>query len=72
LDTKKKGDRYERNASALLQSKGYQIITTNYRFQKKEIDIICTKDDVLVFVEVKGGESTKYGDPVYRVDLWLL
>ena len=51
-----------------LRVNGYDIVVTNYRHGRKEIDIICAKDNELVFVEVKGGRSTAFGDPVYRVD----
>ena len=31
----------------------HEIVYTNFRFNKKEIDIIARKEDLLVFVEVK-------------------
>ena len=36
-----------------LKNKGLKIISRNWRSGKKEIDIICKDDNVLVFVEVK-------------------
>jgi putative endonuclease len=63
-----RGNRYEKAASEFLQTQGYRIITTNYHFGHKEIDIICLDGKELVFVEVKGGRSLEFGDPVYRVD----
>ncbi|MCK4856995.1 MAG: YraN family protein [candidate division Zixibacteria bacterium] len=62
------GHRYEKAAQEFLRNKGYQIITTNYRYKRKEIDIICSSGNELVFVEVKGGGSATFGDPVYKVD----
>ena len=64
----RRGREYEKLAVDHLRVNGYDIVATNYRHGRKEIDIICTKDNELVFVEVKGGRSTAFGDPVYRVD----
>ncbi len=64
----RRGRKYEKLAADFLRINGYDIVATNYRYGRKEIDIICTKDNELVFVEVKGGRSTAFGDPVYRVD----
>ncbi len=53
-----KGKYFEDKAVDFLSSNGYQIIDRNYYARKLgEIDIICKKDDVYHFVEVKSGES---------------
>jgi len=36
-----------------LKRQGYAIVRVNQRVHKGEIDIICTKDELLVFVEVR-------------------
>jgi putative endonuclease len=64
----RRGRKYEKLAEDYLRANGYDIVATNYRHGRKEIDAICVKDNELVFVEVKGGRSTAFGDPVYRVD----
>ena len=64
----RRGRKYEKLAVDHLRVNGYDIVATNYRHGRKEIDIICLKDNELVFVEVKGGRSTAFGDPVYRVN----
>jgi putative endonuclease len=64
----RRGRKYEKLAVDHLRVNGYDIVATNYRHGRKEIDIICTKDNELVFVEVKGGRSAAFGDPVYRVN----
>jgi putative endonuclease len=46
-------------ATKYLQENGYQIIDRNWRFHKKELDIVATKDDYLIVVEVKS-RSTDY------------
>ncbi len=40
-------------ASKFLRSKGYHVLSRNYLKPYGEIDIICTKDEVIHFVEVK-------------------
>jgi putative endonuclease len=64
----KSGRKYEKCAADYLQSQGYKIVATNFRRGRNEIDIIGAKNGELVFVEVKGGKSEEFGDPVYRVD----
>ena len=53
--TKKKaiGDLGEKIASKFLKKNKYKIIETNYSNKHGEIDIICTDNDYIVFVEVK-------------------
>lgn len=63
----RRGRKYEKLAVDHLCANGYEIVAANYRHGRKEIDIICAKDNELVFVEVKGGRSMAFGDPVYRV-----
>lgn len=53
----------EVEAQEYLKNKGYEIVATNYKNKIGEIDIICKKDGVLVFVEVKTRESLKFGHP---------
>ena len=48
-----KGKKSEEVAAEWLSDQGYEIVRTNFRYNKKEIDIIARQDDVLVFVEVK-------------------
>jgi putative endonuclease len=43
----------EQTVAAYLRSQGFSIIKCNYRIRGGEIDIIASKDDVVVFVEVK-------------------
>ncbi|WP_268848439.1 YraN family protein [Flavobacterium aestivum] len=46
-----------------LQKNGYDILETNWTFQKAEIDIIATKDEVLAIIEVKTRSSLEFGLP---------
>lgn len=62
------GARGEEEAASYLKNKGYKIIKQNFHFGKTgEIDIVASKDDVLVFVEVKTRYSDKYGDPLLSI-----
>ena len=53
----------ERLAVDFLISKGYKILTQNYRFKKAEVDILAQKDAYLVAVEVKTRSSETFGAP---------
>jgi putative endonuclease len=61
------GQEGERFALQHLINHGYTILRQNWRFSKAEIDIICKKDDHLVFVEVKTRSYTYYGQPAESV-----
>lgn len=62
--TKSSGDKGERIACEYLLSKGYIILERNWRISNLEIDIICSKEDFLIFVEVKYRKDAFFGDPV--------
>lgn len=61
MSTKTLGDSGEKLAVKLLEDKGYEILSLNYRTRYGEIDIIAFDKDTLVFVEVKLRTSTQYG-----------
>jgi putative endonuclease len=48
-----KGKKSEKFAAEWLSDQGYEIVYTNWRYDKKEIDIIAKEQKELVFVEVK-------------------
>jgi len=50
-------------AADFLQKNGYEILETNWVFQKAEIDIIAQKDTILAIVEVKTRTSADFGMP---------
>lgn len=52
-ERQKLGERGEHIALEYLLRKGYSLITRNYSTKDGEIDIICIKDSVLYFIEVK-------------------
>lgn len=54
----------EKIAEEYLREKGYEILETNWRFSKAEIDIIARdKDEMLVFIEVKTRSYDYFGAP---------
>jgi len=59
-----KGKIGENIASNYLRLRGFKIIEKNFKFGRSgEIDIICVKDNYLIFVEVKLRESILKGMP---------
>lgn len=57
------GQKGELIARRHLQEKGYILLEENWRFKKAEIDIICKKEALLIFVEVKTKSYDFYGKP---------
>jgi putative endonuclease len=53
----------EEMAVDFLQQNGYEILETNWTFQKAEIDIIAQKENILAVVEVKTRSSIDFGLP---------
>lgn len=60
---KKLGQQGEEIAVRYLQQAGYKILARNFRNRYGELDIICLKNSVLVFVEVKTRRSETFGSP---------
>ena len=61
------GKRGEELAIDFLQKQGFAIVLRNWRFKRYEMDIICEKDGVLHFVEVKTRRNDIFGYPEERV-----
>ena len=55
------GNKGEKEACKYLKKNGYEILERNYTKFFGEIDIICKKDDVIAFVEVKSRKNDDYG-----------
>ncbi len=58
----------EQIAENFLLKKGYVILHRNWRFEKKEIDLVAETNGLLVFVEVKTRSRTDFGFPEEAVD----
>jgi putative endonuclease len=61
--SKSLGKRGEEEALNYLKNKGYEIIRTNFRYDRAEIDVIARDRGVLVFVEVKTRRVGSLGEP---------
>jgi len=64
---KKLGNRGEREAEEYLQTKGYRILSRNFRMGRGEIDLICRKGMELVIVEVKSVRGHVYENGIERL-----
>ena len=53
----------EEMAVEYLQKNGYDILETNWIFQKAEIDILAKKENILAVVEVKTRSTVDFGLP---------
>lgn len=63
----KTGKQGEAQALAYLQEKGYEILATNWKHRRAEIDIIAKDKKTLVFVEVKTRRDDYFGKPEVSV-----
>lgn len=58
----------ERQAALYLKKSGYNIVFQNYRQKWGEIDIIASKGNFIIFVEVKQRKSVLFGTPGQAVN----
>jgi putative endonuclease len=63
-----KGRRSERLAAGYLRARGYRIWKTNWRWGKRELDLITLHRNELVIVEVKSRIDNAVNDPSEVVD----
>ena len=62
LDSKSSaGERYEREAEALLKANGLRLVERNWLCRFGEIDLIMQDGTTLVFVEVRQRNSVRFG-----------
>lgn len=59
------GNEGEKLAREYLLSKGLTFIVSNYRYSRKEIDLIFAdkKHKILIFIEVKTRHNKSFGEP---------
>ena len=67
MNTHRAGVRFEAAAAAWLEHHGWRVLERNVRFQRREIDLIVRRGDIVAFVEVKGRRDASYGRPVEAV-----
>lgn len=51
-------------AAAHLAGRGWRILARNWRFHRKEVDLIAERDGVVAFVEVKARGARGLGHPL--------
>lgn len=66
------GKKGEDIAADYLRKHGYRILERNFKKRYGELDIICLKDKILVFVEVKTRIGHAFGKPEEAVTPWKL
>ena len=59
----------EKLAADFLIKSGYEILERNWRFERKEVDIIARKDKIIAIVEVKTRSTDYFGLPEESVTL---
>ena len=64
----RRGELGEQAAKKHLQREGLKFLTTNFRSQRGEIDLVFRDDDCLAFVEVKTRSSEDWTRPAAAVD----
>ena len=57
------GSRGEEIAERTLLAQGYRILERNWRFKHLEVDLIASDGNILVFVEVRTRNDSRYGQP---------
>lgn len=50
-------------AARFFRSRGFRVLGRNERLPGGEIDLICRRDDLVVFCEVKTRRSAYFGQP---------
>jgi len=68
VNLRQKGNFYEELAARYLKAKGYEILARRYRSRSGEIDLVAKDGGTIVFVEVKGRQTTRFGLPQEAVD----
>jgi uncharacterized protein (TIGR00252 family) len=67
--TREVGRKGEGAAVRFLESLGFEILETNYRWKRAEVDVIAREGERIVFVEVKTRTGDSFGGPESAVDL---
>jgi putative endonuclease len=62
-----RGANYEHIAVGLLEAAGLRVLERNFRCKLGEIDIICSRESQLVFVEVRYRSNPRYASPAGSV-----
>ncbi|MDR5710206.1 MAG: YraN family protein [Armatimonadota bacterium] len=69
MDRRRIGSGAEEVAADLLRRTGYRILDRNVRFRFGELDLVCEREGIVVFVEVKARFGDARGHPLEAVTL---
>jgi putative endonuclease len=58
----------EQLAAELLQRSGWHVVHRNWRFQRREVDLVVRRGDLIAFVEVRARRTGRWGHPLETVD----
>jgi putative endonuclease len=61
------GRQAEQRAAEFLESRGWTVLHRNWRWRRKEIDLIARRGDLVAFVEVKARQRSLYGHPLNAI-----
>ena len=50
-----------------LKKQGYYVLSRNFRTKYGEIDIICKKNDLIIFIEIKSRYNYNHGSPIEAI-----
>jgi putative endonuclease len=67
VNTRRTGDLGERIAAAYLALRGYEILDKNYRFARREVDLVARHGGSIVAVEVKLRRGKRFGSAAEAV-----
>lgn len=57
----------ERAAERYLVARGWRLLARNYRFGRREVDLVATRGGVVIFVEVKTRAGEGFGSPLESI-----
>jgi putative endonuclease len=64
MDRKTKGIQGEAIAKSYYEKQGCEILESNYRYKRSEIDLIVLQNEsLLIFIEVKNRSRKDFGEP---------
>lgn len=68
MNTHQIGQIGESTAAEFLEKRGYSIECRNFRTRRGEIDIICSKNDRIIFFEIKTADSLELQDVEFMIN----
>lgn len=59
----------EERAARFLERRGWTVLARNYRFGRREVDLVVRRGDTVAFVEVKTRAGSGFGAPQDAITL---